>query len=66
MDREDRRLVGRMAVEFLDLLALLPTATSGSPAGAPSVPPEVAERSDRMDELAEEIRARREERSTES
>lgn len=59
MNREDARLVGQMAGEFLELLSLLPTEQSGAAPGT-RLPAEAVEVSERMDATAAEIKARRE------
>lgn len=57
MDREDLRLQTQMAAEFLGFLSAVNKLEA--PEGTPE-PPEVAEFVQRMNELAAEIRARRE------
>jgi hypothetical protein len=55
----EQQLAGRMAGEFLDLLAALPPVSAGVAMGEP-IPDEAAELSARMDRTAAEIRAERE------
>lgn len=59
MTPDEQQLAGRMAGEFLDLLAALPPVSAGAPMGAP-IPDEAAELAEQMDRTAEEMRTARE------
>jgi hypothetical protein len=55
---EEQQLAGRMAGEFLDLLAALPPVSAGVAEGEPT-PPEAEAAAERMDATAAEYRAAR-------